>query len=97
MPSARIDPLPPELLVALHKWREERQTGFLILNFRHGVIKGIEHQIKEFLENNGKSALGAPVPPCPACGQPMQSRDSGAMWECPPCRVKRTEAQLRGG
>ena len=80
---------------ALRLWTEERRTGVLLMNFRHGVLKHVEHQVVEFPNGEPKSARGAVVPRCPACGGDLTPRDSGAMWACEACKIKRTEAQLR--
>ena len=80
---------------AIRVWVEERRTGFLVLNFRHGVLKDLEHQIKEFpdpVKSAPAGRNGQPV--CPSCGEALTSRDAGAMWTCEACRVKRTKAQL---
>ena len=83
-----------EAVAKAHRlWLEEKRSGFLIFDYRGGVVKGIEHQVKEYLE--GKSARRVDVPPCPVCGEPMRSRDGGALFVCEGCSVKRTEAQLR--
>ena len=80
---------------ALRAWTEERRTGVLLLNFRHGTLKHVEHQIVEFPDSEPKSARGADVPRCPACGEGLTPRDGGAMWSCDACGVKRTSSQLK--
>lgn len=80
---------------ALRLWTEERRTGVLLMNFRHGVLKHVEHQVVEFPEGSPKSARGAVVPRCPACGEGLTPRDGGAMWLCEPCGLKRTSSQLK--
>ena len=85
----------PATLVAkaLKAWVDERRTGFLLLNFRNGELKYIEHQQREHLPAGQSSQNGQP--PCPSCGDPMAKRE-GEMWACPACGVKRTAAQLKG-
>ena len=80
---------------ALRLWTEERRTGILLFNFRHGTLRHVEHQVVEFPEGELKSARGQMVPRCPACGGDLTSRDAGAMWTCDACGVKRTSSQLK--
>ena len=85
----------PALVVAkaLKVWVDEHRTGFLLLNFRNGQLKYIEHQQREHLPTGQSSQNGAPE--CPACQEPMIRRE-GQMWACPTCGVKRTDRQLGG-
>lgn len=85
----------PSILVAkaLKAWVDERRTGFLVLNFRNGELKYIEHQQREQVPAGQGGWSDAPK--CPACDEGMARREGG-MWACPACGVKRTDAQLRG-
>ena len=80
---------------ALRLWTEERRTGVLLMNFRHGILKHVEHQVVEFPEGEPKSARGQNPPTCPVCRQALTPRDGGAMWSCDACGVKRTSSQLK--
>lgn len=77
------------LAKAVKAWVEDRRTGFLVLNFRNGELKYIEHQQREHVDPH--AATG---PTCPSCGEAMAPREGG-LWACPACGVKRTEHQLR--
>lgn len=81
---------------ALKVWVDERRTGFLLLNFRNGRLKYIEHQQREHLPIGQMSVSqnGQPMV-CPAC-EALMVRREGDMWACPACLVKRTAAQLKG-
>lgn len=79
---------------ALRQWTEERRTGILLFNFRHGLLKHVEHQVVEF-PDGPKSARGQNPPGCPSCREALTPRDDGAMWECLPCGLKRTSHQLK--
>ena len=88
---------PADAVVRAHRlWVEGKRTGSLVFSYRHGALKRIEHQEVEFVDPP-KSALGADGegPPCPGCGQTMVRQAHSLMWACGPCKVKRTEAQLR--
>lgn len=78
---------------ALQVWVEERRTGLLLLNFRNGELKYIEHQQREHLPTGQTGQAGTPC--CPSCEEPMAKRE-GQMWACPACGVKRTATQLQG-
>ena len=81
---------------ALKAWVDERRTGFVVLNFRHGVLKDVEHQIKEFVSGDGSARRAdETAPDCPHCEKPMTTRDGGRMWLCA-CGIKRTAAQIGG-
>ena len=80
---------------AHRQWTEDKLTGELTFVYRHGRVQHVRHGRIDFVDGEGKSARGAPVPPCPACGEPMRSRDGGCMWGCEACGVKRTESQLK--
>ena len=88
---------PGEAVANAHRlWVDDKRTGNLVFNYRHGVLKHVEHQMLEFPEGASKSARsGQNVPTCPACGAAMTSRDAGTLWTCQPCAVKRTVHQLR--
>ena len=79
---------------AHRQWTEDKLTGELTFVYRHGRVQHVRHGRIDFVDGEPKS-VRADVPTCPACGQPMRSRDSGAMWACEACGVKRTEAQLK--
>ena len=85
---------PGDAVVRAHRlWVEGKRTGSLIFSYRHGTLKRIEHQEVEFLDPP-TSAL-AEGPACPSCGAAMIRQEHSLMWKCEPCKVKRTEAQLR--
>ena len=85
------------VIKALREWTDGKFSGDLTFVYRFGRLLHIRHGRIDFVDENGKSALGAPVPMCPACGQPMRSRDGGALFVCDACSVKRTAAQLKRG
>lgn len=80
---------------ACRPWVEAKRTGKMIVNWRAGRPMDVEHQHREWLDQEPKTARGAKVPLCPACGQEMVPRDSGSLWACEACGVKRTQAQLK--
>ena len=80
---------------AVRAWVEERRTGTLLFNFRHGTLKHIEHQVVEFPDPVKSLQAGSTVGPrCPVCTNALTPQDGGAMWTCRSCNVKRTQAQL---
>jgi len=79
---------------AHRRWVENRLTGDLIFEYRHGRLLRIRNGDIEFIDES-KSAHRAEV--CPSCGELMVSRDEGTMWMCVPCGVKRTRHQMQGG
>ena len=81
---------------ALRRWTENKLTGDLVLEFRHGRLLRIRNGDIEFIDGP-KSAHRADATTCPSCGELMVARDSGAMWMCIPCGVKRTKHQVQGG
>jgi len=78
---------------ALRRWTENKLTGDLVLEFRHGRLLRIRNGDIEFIDGP-KSAHRADVPACPSCDEPMVARDEGTMWICVPCGVKRTKVQI---
>lgn len=86
-----------EAVLQAHRlWREQKLTGELVFNYRHGIVKHIRHGHIDFVDGDGSArrADGKNSPVCPTCGQPMSTRDKGQMWGCEPCGIKRTAAQL---
>ena len=79
---------------ACRPWVDGKRTGKMIVNWRAGRPMDVEHQHREWLDQEPQSARGAKVPVCPACGEAMVARDGGSLWACQGCGVKRTIAQL---
>lgn len=89
---------PGELVAKAHRaWVEEKRTGTLLFNYRHGTLKHVEHQVVEFPDGLESARGQNGRPACPACRRPLASRDGGTMWTCDACALKRTEHQLKGG
>ena len=85
-----------EAVAKAHRlWLEDKLTGELTFVYRHGRVQHIRHGRIDFVDGEGKSTRRTDVPPCPACGEPMRSRDGGALFVCEGCSVKRTENQLK--
>ena len=80
---------------ACRPWVEAKRTGKMIVNWRSGRPMDVEHQHREWLDQEPKSARRAQVPVCPACGEEMTAYDSGTAFRCEACGVKRTAAQLK--
>lgn len=84
------------VIKALREWTDGKLSGELTFVYRGGRLLHIRHGRVDYMVGDGKFARAASVPPpCPACGEPMRSRDGGAMWGCEACGVKRTAAQLK--